>query len=447
MEAYKTRFLFHAIHANGEAWKSNDSYRKTKQYYIMMECQVFHHIDTEIIGTIKKLETVDTKQVDVRTLRLNILDLIPGADSRTEQMLQEYQQLGLFFTYNIDIEPAFCYRSHIVSSLIMLESVAETISMAFSNGLSLNSLSMELKNRIVDDVCCTVCSIETIGDESLLWISRCISIAIITGLRSTAIIRDVSSLVTMHTAIVESIYTVTEKTTEFANSQTNHIVKFLESMKQEINRSLSLHENEISMFTTNVAMNVVKEKIKQTIQEEIAPGKQLHRELLLLSSQSSTDHKKFVDFIRAFSSQLCDIEFQTSKLENIANKLKSKTLDDSITAAQFKTKISTAASKIEIGLVIKKFSALLNDKLKVLSHKTNVDDNFDVEFEKLEATKEVLASVWSDNIQGVLQRRIKHSLIYSLSGTRKEWNFFHAKAKGSQNLDLASRLTRYIKIY
>ena len=92
----------------------------------------------------------------VTTLRRNILDLIPGADCRTEQMLQEYRQLGLLFTYNIDVEPQFCYRSQIVSSLVMLESVATVMLIGFLNGgcnhhdgffngVLVNARSVELK--------------------------------------------------------------------------------------------------------------------------------------------------------------------------------------------------------------------------------------------------------------------------------------------------------------
>ena len=73
------------------------------QFYAMMECQLFHHIDTHIIETIDKLEKIDTMNGEVTTLRRrNITDSIPGADSRMKQMLQEYRQLGLLFIYNID---------------------------------------------------------------------------------------------------------------------------------------------------------------------------------------------------------------------------------------------------------------------------------------------------------------------------------------------------------
>ena len=76
---------------------------------------------TQIIETIEKLETFETLKGEVTTVRRNILDLIPGADCRTVQLLQEYRQLGLLFTYNIDAEPQFCYKNQIVSSHVMLE--------------------------------------------------------------------------------------------------------------------------------------------------------------------------------------------------------------------------------------------------------------------------------------------------------------------------------------
>ena len=120
--------------------------------------------------------------------RRNIVHLIPGADCRIVQMLQEYRQLGLLFTYNIDVEPQFCYISQIVSSLVTLESVADSILMAFKNGKLMNSHNIDLK---INDMC----NIGAIGDESLRWMSRCVSRAIIIGIHSIDFMRDFSSLV------------------------------------------------------------------------------------------------------------------------------------------------------------------------------------------------------------------------------------------------------------
>ena len=48
--------------------------RRSTQLYTMMECQLFHHINTQIIETIKKLETIDTMNWEVTTVQRNILD-------------------------------------------------------------------------------------------------------------------------------------------------------------------------------------------------------------------------------------------------------------------------------------------------------------------------------------------------------------------------------------
>ena len=97
----------------------DESNCRSTEYYIMMKCQFLHHIDTQIVETIDKMRKFDTTEGEVTLFRRNILELIPGADCRMEQMLQEYRQLGLLFTYNIDAEPQFCYRNLIVSSLVM----------------------------------------------------------------------------------------------------------------------------------------------------------------------------------------------------------------------------------------------------------------------------------------------------------------------------------------
>ena len=145
LETYKQNSLCSDIHVH----VSVEFRRSISNNYILMECQLFDHIDTQIIGTIEKLETIDIMNGEVTTVRRDILDLIPGADCRTEQMLLEYRQLGLLFTYNIDVEPQFCYRKNqIVSSLAMLESVGDIISLGFFNILLAKGRSIELKDAI-----------------------------------------------------------------------------------------------------------------------------------------------------------------------------------------------------------------------------------------------------------------------------------------------------------
>ena len=67
--------------------------------YIMMECQLLHHIDTHIITTIEKLETIDTNNAEVKIECRDILDLIPNVDIMTERLLEEYRQLGLLLHF------------------------------------------------------------------------------------------------------------------------------------------------------------------------------------------------------------------------------------------------------------------------------------------------------------------------------------------------------------
>ena len=91
------------------------TYMRTTQ--TLTECQLLHHIDTQIIECIEKLETIDAMHGTVTTERRNILDLVPGADCVTMKVLQEYSQLGLLFTYNIGAKPTIFYSDQIMSSL------------------------------------------------------------------------------------------------------------------------------------------------------------------------------------------------------------------------------------------------------------------------------------------------------------------------------------------
>ena len=126
----------------------------------MTKCQLLHYIETQIFDTIEKLQTIDTTTEEVTTGRRSILDLIPGADCRTEEMLEEYRQLGLLFIYKIDEEPRCCCLNQNVSSLIvLLKSVSVALLVAFSSGIMWKGNALELEEIITD-----VCSIGTIDD-------------------------------------------------------------------------------------------------------------------------------------------------------------------------------------------------------------------------------------------------------------------------------------------
>ena len=149
-------------------------------------------------------------------------------------MLQEYRQLGLLFTYNIDVEPHFCYKNQIVSSLVMLKSVADIILFEFLNGILARGGSIELKDTID-----AACSMKATADKSLAWMPRCVSRAIIIGINSNNFMRDVSSLVPTKQTELESSYKMMKETsqfTHFANSQARYILRRLDSLKQKNRR-------------------------------------------------------------------------------------------------------------------------------------------------------------------------------------------------------------------
>ena len=364
-------------------------------------------------------------------MRRDIVELIPGADCRTMKMLLEYRQLGLLFTYNIDKRPQFFYNNQIVSSLLMLESVADTILMAFSIGILVNSRSMELKDTID-----AACSIETTGDE-LGWMSRCVSKAIITGINSVDFIRDVSSFVPIKQTDWKSSYKMTKETsrfTQFANSRATYILELLDSSKQKMNKLVSFQGDDILLHMTNVAVDVSKKTIEQAIHKIIAPEKQLHRELSSLynsvTSKSRSDLQQYVDCIRdlaqlsAHSSQVFDDDGQTATLQNIAVELISKSGVGNITGADlirsYAHEITIAATAIEIGNVITKFADFLCGMMNVFCQKSKADSSVCDDGQMLKATSEVLTSAWSEIIHGMLLNRIAQSVIFYIQAKMEE---------------------------
>ena len=383
LETYKQKSLFHKIHGNVNL--KDEMNNRSADYYIM-ECQLFHHIDTHIYESIEKLEKI--MKDEVTTVRSNILHLIPRADCGIKKMLHEYQMLGLIFSYNVDAKPKFCYMNQIVSSLVMLESVAE----AFLNKISANGRSNELKGLI--DAACNV---------SIGWMSRCVSRAIFNGINFIDSVRDVSSLVLINQIEQESSYMIAAETSQFtllADSQMRLSIVKLESKKQKINTLVSFGD-EIVWHITRVAMGVLRKMIEQNIQEAIVPRKPLFRKLRCMfdgvTSSSRSDHQQFVDCIRdlarlpAFSSHIHDDDIRTQKLQLIAHKLVSKSLNDSSTATELiqpnMLDIETAAAEIRIGEVITKCSNLLCDKVHMLIE-SKADVHVLDDAEMLEATHE-----------------------------------------------------------
>ena len=429
LETYKKRCVFSEILLNIYQLKTQFSEKsgtncRSTQYYTMLECQLLHHIDTQIIETIRNLERIDTMGGEVTIVRRDILDLISDSDSRTEKMLQEYQQMGLIFTYNIDEKPKFCFRNSIVPSFVILESVADTMLSIFLRGKLVIGDSKDLE-YMVDGAC----NVGTICHEALKWMSRCVSRAILTAIHSIHYIRDVSSLVPIKQTELESSSKMTAGTSQFnqfAISQARPILKLLESAKQEMSDVVRTQLDELILCMTDIAMIVVQEKIQQTIQENIVPQGKLHRELCCLydnvTSKYQSNFRHYVDSIRdlaqlsANTSQLSDIH--TTELQNIAVELMSNIRNGSDTATDLvqshMSKIKSTAAKIEIGIVTAKFSDILCDKIHVFIQKTKADGSFRDDDHMIETASIVLISVWSGIIQEMLKNRITQSLFLDL---------------------------------
>ena len=420
LEAIKREILFSEININASILsvdyetgrnklldiRTDTATSISQLYYKTMECQLLNHIDTQILETIEKLETIDIMNGCVRR---NILDLIRDADCRTERMLQEYQQLGLLFTYNIDKEPQFCYKTQIAFSLVMLETVADTILLAFLRGKLVSGHNIELKNML-DAACC----MKATGDESLGWMSRCVSKAIIIGINSVNFIRDVSSLVPIEQNKLESSCKMTRETsqfTHFSNLQARYILELLDSLKQRMNELVSWQDDEI-LHMTNVTMDALQENIEQTIHEKIKPGQNLYHALCCLYSSVSSSFRsdllqQYIDLIcgiaqfSAYSSQLSYTNSQTAGLQNIADLILLNIPD-----------ITAAAAKIEIGYVINEFCHFLYDMLNMFSQKSKADVFDDVQI--FEATNKVLTCAWSDVIRGMFKYMIIRSVMLDI---------------------------------
>ena len=96
---------------------------------------------------------------------------------------------------------------------------------------------------------------------------------------------------------------------------------------------------------------------------------------------------------------------------------------NSVTATDlesFTHEIRKAASKIEIGTVMTKFSDILYDMMNVFSQKSATYGNVCDDDRMLEATNEVLTSAWSEIIRGMLQNRIVRSLMIAIREKTKE---------------------------
>ena len=410
-------------------------------YYIMMECQFLHHIDTHIVETIEKLETIDTMKGEVTTVRQNILELIlPVADGGTEQMLEKYRELGLLFTFNIDEKPKCFFTNHNITRLAeLLHYVAVGMFQAFSRGILLKGCSIELKNMLDPE-----CNIEAIKDVSLAWMTRGVSSVIMTGIHSIDFIRDVSSLVPMKQIEQELTTTGTSQFEQFASTQVMSVFKLLAPTIQKMKNWINCQKDDRIVHMTNVAMEVLGEQIQEIINNR----QKLQQALCYLlygsvTSEQGFDHSHAVNYVSDFfqrllnSPQLDDI--QTTELENLAVELLHK--------SRYKTtaiiRIKAAAENIDIKSVITVFSDMLDNlNIFTIESRTNVDATLWDDVGMLERANKALSSAYSDAIRSLVESRIEKSLVSDLHWKTARCLYSPINVKRKATGDINQRVTR-----
>ena len=114
--------------------------------------------------------------------------------------------------------------------------------------------------------------------------------------------------------------------------------------------------------------------------------------------------------------------FKFCKLENIGIKLiyhvRHGTATDLVKL--YTSKITKATAEIKIGMVITKFSEFLSVMMNMYSSKTGVDGHVRDNDQMLEVTNKVLTSAWSDIIRGMVQYRIRESVMLDIHRKTRE---------------------------
>ena len=85
----------------------------------------------------------------------------------------------------------------------------------------------------------------------------------------------------------------------------------------------------VLIYATDIALDILREKIEQTIRDKMKPGQALYRELCCLynsvTSTFSSDPQQYADYIRdlarlpVYSSQFSDADMCTSAFQNLAD--------------------------------------------------------------------------------------------------------------------------------
>ena len=336
--------------------------------------------------------------------------MIPNVDVMTERLLEDYRQLGLLFTFNMNEKPEFCCEKKILSLFVMLEVVSDIMLWSEFQGISLNAES-KFESEVVNEL---ICNLGSVNDDSLAWMSRCVVSAVTTGIRSIQYMRDESSWVSHKQPTIGSTSETNQDTSEFSQflrTQAIHWITLLTTKTQDMKKLICPTEDELILHITNVVMSVLVGKIEEIFHEKLKSGQKLHRELCALfgrvTSRSTSNLQQFVDCIQdlvqvsARSLQLSYADFETVNLTNVALELVSMFQNGSITSTDMSsvtTEITVTAPEIDIATAISKISDRLADNMNTFIQNIpgigyNKDDS-----QMLEAANKVLTYVCSDII-------------------------------------------------
>ena len=415
---YKSKSLFSEIFIHWSVVKSkldkNDLKLKlssdSSRYSIWMECQLFHHIETQIIKCIKTLKTIDPMKGEVKTERQNILYLIPGADCTTMNLFQEYSQFGLLFTYNIDEKPKFCYMNLIVYALVFLESVTVSIFEAFVKGKLVSYFSPEVKDMID-----AVCNIEWIVDGSLAWMSQCVSEAINVGIQSIVFSRDIGSLIPVKNTELKSGSEITAESAEFTHFARLQAKSVLISIQERRNSIIFQNQGKL-LLRNDFGLNSLRTKISLAIQKPIVPGNNVCRDLSSLYSNVESQYRFNLQRIVATLPDLAQVQSSNAKI--IAGELHQcarvlRGIPPLLNSLFITNQITDAAAKTENIITI--FSDMFFDKITQFQNgKTDVYNYSFDDTEMLEAVNNVLTSAWSDFICVIVESEMSRLFLNDL---------------------------------
>ena len=180
------------------------------------------------------------------------------------KMSEEYRHMGLLFTFNINEKPELCYEPKIVSSLVVLEAMSDILLRLEFRGISLSADS-QFKSDYINEL---LCSLGTVNDDSLAWMSRSVLTTLATGIRSIKFMRDVSSFVLLKQPKIGSTSETNSESSEFSHvsrTHARHWITLLETTTQNMEKLICPTVEKLILHSVNVVMSVLFEKVEEII--------------------------------------------------------------------------------------------------------------------------------------------------------------------------------------